>query len=263
MWEVVKESKVSKLHQPVLIVGLPGIGNVGKLCGDFLVEELKAKKIFSFFSYTLPQTVFVAENNLIELPRIEMYLKQFNGKQSAKNDLLFLVGDIQPMNEESSHKFCRMIIDLLKESGGKEIITLGGIGQQNVPEKPRVYCTGTDKEVIKQFTKLPAVEENIFGVVGPIMGISGLLPGLAKRQGLTAAILLAETFGHPMYLGLSGAKEILRVLNLRFSLSLDLQQMDKEINRIEKESLKRTKELEKIMRPANNQTSGRETSYIG
>ena len=80
---------------------------------------------------------------------------------------------------------------------------------------------------------------------------------------MTAAILLAETFGHPMYLGLPGAKEVLRVLNAKFSLNLDLQQMDKEINRIEKESLKRTKELEKIMRPANNQTSGRETSYIG
>jgi len=261
MWEVVKESKVGKLNQPVLIVGLPGIGNVGKLCGDFLVEELKAKKILSFFSYTLPQTVFVTENNLIELPRIEMHLKHFNGK--AKNDLLFLVGDIQPMNEESSHKFCQTMITLLKEFGGKEIITLGGIGQQNVPEKPKVYCTGTDKKMIKQFTKLPAVEENIFGVVGPIMGISGLLPGLAKRQGLAAAILLAETFGHPMYLGLPGAKEVLRVLNAKFSLNLDLQQMDKEINRIEKESLKRTKELEKIMRPANNQTSGRETSYIG
>ena len=146
MWEVVKESKVSKLNQPVLIVGLPGIGNVGKLCGDFLVEELKAKKILSFFSYTLPQTVFVTENNLIELPRIEMYLKQFNGK--AKNDLLFLVGDIQPMNEESSHKFCQTMITLLKEFEGNEIITLGGIGQQNVPEKPKVYCTGTDRKSV-------------------------------------------------------------------------------------------------------------------
>ena len=49
-WEVTFETKkVPKLNNPVLIEGLPGIGNVGKIAIDFIVEELKAQKLCSFF----------------------------------------------------------------------------------------------------------------------------------------------------------------------------------------------------------------------
>src|SRR3989344_5591518 len=42
-WEITKEAKLlPTLHNPLLIEGLPGIGNVGKIAVDFLVEELKA-----------------------------------------------------------------------------------------------------------------------------------------------------------------------------------------------------------------------------
>ncbi|MEM4055454.1 MAG: PAC2 family protein, partial [Thermoplasmatales archaeon] len=34
-----------KLKNSVLLVGLPGIGNVGKISADFLIENLKAKKL--------------------------------------------------------------------------------------------------------------------------------------------------------------------------------------------------------------------------
>ena len=58
-WEVTKEIKtIPKLNKPILIEGLPGIGNVGKIAVDFLIEELKAKKIYSFFSYKFPHSVF-------------------------------------------------------------------------------------------------------------------------------------------------------------------------------------------------------------
>ena len=93
--------KLPKLNKPVLIEGLPGIGNVGKVAVDFLIEELKAKKLYTLFSYTLPHSVFVNEKNLVELPDITMYYKQRKGKK----DLLFLTGDVQPIDEVSSYQF--------------------------------------------------------------------------------------------------------------------------------------------------------------
>ena len=46
-WQVTQEAKtIPKLNNPLFIEGLPGIGNVGKIAVDFLVEELKAKKLF-------------------------------------------------------------------------------------------------------------------------------------------------------------------------------------------------------------------------
>src|SRR3989339_1243836 len=100
-WEVTKETKENpSFNRPILIAGLPGIGNVGKISVDFLVEELKAKKMYSFFSYKFPHTVFINNKHLIEMPKLEIYYKTFKDKKTP--DLLILTGDIQPVDEESS-----------------------------------------------------------------------------------------------------------------------------------------------------------------
>ena len=141
-WEITTEAKsLPKLNKPLLIEGLPGIGNVGKVAVDFLVEELKAKKLYSFFSHKFPHSVFVGMDNLVEMPKIEMYYKQGVGKQTR--DLLLLVGDIQPIDEESCYTFSDEILTLAKHYQVSEIITTGGIGLQHVPENPKLYSLPT------------------------------------------------------------------------------------------------------------------------
>ena len=39
-------ANLPRLHNPILIVGLPGIGNVGKITVDFIIDKLNAKKIY-------------------------------------------------------------------------------------------------------------------------------------------------------------------------------------------------------------------------
>jgi uncharacterized protein len=240
-WQATQETKtIPKLNNPLFIEGLPGIGNVGKIAVDFLVEELKAKKLFSFFSYKFPHSVFVNEKNLVTMPKVEIFYKKSNGKG---RDLLLLTGDIQPIDEESCYAFCEEILKIVKKFNCSEIITTGGIGLQEMPEKPKVYVTGNDEVLLKDYTKKGMLtENNIFGIVGPIVGVSGVLLGLGGKQNVSGVALLAETFGHPMYLGIKGAKEILRVLEKRFKLGFNIKKMDKEISEVEKELLKKTKE---------------------
>jgi len=260
-WEVIQEAKtLPTLHNPLFIEGLPGIGNVGKIAVDFMIEEFKAVKLYSFFSYRFPHSVFINEQNLIEMPKLELYYKKFNGK---KRDLLLLAGDIQPIDEESCYTFCERILDIAKQYNCTEIITTGGIGLQSIPEKPRVYCTSNDARFLKEYTKkdLP-VEKNIFGVVGPIVGVSGIFLGLAKRRRVKGVALLAETFGHPMYLGIKGAKELLRVLEKKFNYGIDINRMSKEIIEVEKELMKKTKEWISESR-AGAKGQKKEISYIG
>ena len=207
-WKLAKRGDTPKLHKPVLIEGLPGIGNVGKVAADFLVDELKAKKIYDFESYTYPHSVFVNEDNLVELPTIELYYKKFDG---TKPDLLILVGDVQPIDEVSCYEFCDLLLDVLQQFGGTDVITLGGIGLQAIPKKPKVYCTGNSKEAVSSWTKGTTVGTKLYGIVGPIVGVSGVLLGLAARRKMPAVTYLAETFGHPMYLGVKGSMEILKL----------------------------------------------------
>lgn len=216
---------------PICIEGLPGIGNVGKIVVDFLIDELKAEKVGSFFSYDLPNSVFVNEDNLVQLPAIELYYKKINNQ-----DFLFLGGDAQPSIERSSYDLSLEIIALLKSFHVKEIITLGGIGLNEIPDEPNLYVTGNDKKFIESFEKQGA-NPNVHGVVGPIIGVSGLLLGLAAKENIPAAAVLGETFAHPMYIGLKEARILAELLQKTYSFKLDFKQLDEDIDLVNEELL--------------------------
>jgi uncharacterized protein (TIGR00162 family) len=265
MWNIEFKGKKPKLQNPIFIEGLPGIGNVGKLAIDFLIEEIKAKKIAEFTSYSFPHSVFINEDNLVELPTIEIYYKRFKNK---KKDLLLLAGDVQPIDEQSCYEFSNKVLDIAKEFECSEIITLGGIAMKIEPKKPTVFCTGNNKELINAYKKsMKNINNNLYGTIGPIIGVSGVLLGLAGKKNIKAVSLLAETYGHPMYLGIKGTKEILKVLDKRFNLKLNLKAIDKEIEGIDGEisqkaisaaELQRTKAISKLKNKLGN-----DCRYIG
>lgn len=254
-WQIKTLSK-TPLKNFILIEGLPGMGNVGKIAIDFIIENTKADKLFDIYSFSYPHCVLVNEKNLIEMPKISIYHKKIK-----KNNFWFMEGDIQPLDEMSCYEFCNITLDLFQKYKGKEIITLGGIGQQQIPKNPRLFCTGTDKEIIKKYAD-PKLSNNIYGVVGPIVGVSGLLLGVSQQRSISALSILAETFGHPNYLGIKGAREMLSYLNKKFYLNLKLSKLDKEIVTIEKDIKIKTKNLTEISRPSKSKTKG-ETNYIG
>lgn len=243
-----------KLKNTIFIEGLPGIGNVGKIAMDFMIDNLHAKKMFEIHSNNFPHAVFVNEKNMVELPTISVYYKKIRSR-----DFLFLAGDIQPVDEQSCYEFCNKILDLVEKNDCKEIVTMGGIGLQRIPENPVVYCTSNTKSIIGKY-KMNNLSNSIYGVVGPIVGVSGLLIGLSKHRSIPAIAMLAETFGHPTYLGIKGARAILIILNEKLNLGLELQQLDEEIVEIEKEIKTKTKQLGMLQKKKDFKT---DVSYIG
>ncbi len=250
----VKQFLKPDLDKPILIEGLPGIGNVGKISADFIVDNLKAKKFIEITSISFPNSVFVNEKNLIDLPKIDFYYKK------GKQDFIFLTGDVQPLNEESCYEFCSLILEIFSRYKGKEIITLGGIGMNKIPKHPMVYCTANNEAITKRY-KSNNLNSEIFGVVGPIMGVTGLLVGLAAKRNIPAIALLAQTYGHPSYLGIKGAREIIKILNNKLDLKISLNKLDREISNIEKD----IKEKQSLIKPIISQKTniGDETTYIG
>jgi len=250
----IKKLSNPELKNPILIEGLPGIGNVGKVAVDFMLENTKAKKFIEIYSKAFPNSVFVNEKNLVHLPRISLYYKK-----AKKQDFIFLAGDIQPLDERACYEFCEIILDIVKGYKGKEIVTLGGIGMPKIPKNPAVYCTANNHKIIKKY-KTRELNDKIFGTVGPIIGVTGLLVGLANKHNVSSIALLAQTFGHPNYIGIKGANEILKILNKKLDLNLSLSSLEKEIREIEKE-IKKITPPEKIKDGENVVIE--KTSYIG
>jgi uncharacterized protein (TIGR00162 family) len=245
---------------PVLIEGLPGIGNVGKIVVDFLIDQLDHELVYEIYSKSFPHSVFVNEDNIIELPKVDIY------KVSLKNqDLLLLSGDIQPVDEESSYEFSNLIVDIAKENGCKEIITLGGIGLNSEPSTPKVYGVATDSK-IKEKYKTISKNVNFDKVKAEaIIGATGLILGLANLKKISGVGLLVETFAHQFHIGLKESKELLKSIKNIFNLEIELSDLDKEIKQEEKNKAKdlqkQSKVLSKTVKRINSK--GSDTSYIG
>lgn len=225
----IKQFKKPKIKEATMITGFPGIGNVGKIAIDFLIDHLKPERIMEIQSDSFPHSVFVTEQGLLEIPSVRLYYKKVKN-----NEFILVSGDAQPVTEETCYAFCNKLLSIAKELKCSEIITMGGIGLGKIPKKPKVYIAGNNKNYIKSF---PNCNIKIYGIVGPIVGVTGVLAGMAKDKAMLSAVILAQTFAHPVYLGVKGAKEILAVLNQKYVFKLDIKKIAEEINGFEEDAL--------------------------
>ncbi|MBI4095595.1 MAG: PAC2 family protein [DPANN group archaeon] len=225
-----KFDKLPRLRNPILIEGLPGMGQVAKIAVDFLIDSLKPTLLYKIHSYDFWHSVYFNENGLLELPAACIYYKK--GK---KQDILLLAGDDQPNTPRASYEFAEKIIDFVAELGCKEVITLGGLGQPSEVKNPKVFGAVTSKDVMKKYSKLGGVNFKLNNKIEAIVGASGLLLGLAQLRGIKGIALLAETYGHPTHLGFIEAKELLGQLQKILGISLNLKELDKESEEYKKE----------------------------
>ncbi|MEM2979035.1 MAG: proteasome assembly chaperone family protein, partial [Methanomassiliicoccales archaeon] len=194
------------LENPILVEGLPGVGNVGKLAAEHLLEQLGAVKFAEIYSKFFPPQVLVDDEGLIRLVGNELYYSKGN---SARPDLIILVGDYQGLTPEGQYELSDHILRIAKKYGVKKIFTLGGYGVGKMVEKPRVLGAATDKELVEEMKKYGVVFAK--GEPGSgIVGASGLLLGLGKIHGIRAVCLMGETSGY--FVDPKGAEVVLRVL---------------------------------------------------
>ena len=249
-----------KLNNPILIEGLPGIGNVGKIAVDFLIDQLDHKVMYTIYSTSFPHSVFVNEDNLIEMPSVTLYSVKLK-----ERDLILLSGDVQPVDEESSYEFSNLIVELAHKHGWKEVITLGGIGLGTEPNNPKVYGVANCEEAKNKFSKLSSRVNFKKIKADAIIGATGLILGISKLKKMYGVSLLVETFGHQFHIGLKESKALLKALKDILEVEVKLSELDREIKREEKEKVKsiedQKKVLSKTVKRMYNKSS--DTSYIG
>ncbi len=106
----------------------------------------------------------------------------------------------------------------------------------------------------------------LFGFVGPIVGLTGLVPAIADRYKISNAILLTETVNNPFYFGIREARNMILFLSGVFNFKTNLNDYDKMFKNNSKGKLKNKskEELLKII-PKNNNSmpTPNELSYIG
>ena len=224
--EIIKIKDVA-LKDAILLEGLPGVGNVGKLAAMHLIDELQAKKCMEIYSSHFPPQVLIDEEGIVNLVNNELYY--YNGK-GKERDLLFLVGEYQGMDSSGQYELCQKLIDLVKDMGVTTIYTLGGYGLGKLVPEPRVLGAATSIEIVKSFKK--AGVEFIDGEPGAgIVGASGLLLGLGKLQGIQGGCLMGETSGYMV--DPKSASIVLKSLQKLLGVKIDLSDLEERAKQVD------------------------------
>ncbi|MEW6329534.1 MAG: proteasome assembly chaperone family protein [Candidatus Micrarchaeota archaeon] len=246
--------KALKLKRPILVEGLPGIGLVGKLAADHLIKELKTEKIAELYSPHFPHQVLMSKKGTLRMLKNKFY--SWKNPDKDGNDLVILVGDVQPITPEAQFEVCGRILSFFKKLKGGMIFTLGGYGVGKVVEKPRVFGSATHKELVEKWKK----HGILFGEAnGSIIGAAGLLLGLGKLRGMKGVCLMGETHGG--YVDAKSAQSVLEVLCRILNIKIDLNKLEQRAKESEKFMKRMEKEAQKQLAEGGIR-AGEELSYI-
>jgi len=216
------------LNNPILIEGLPGIGNVGKLAVEHLIDSVKAKKFAEIYSKDFPPQVFINPDGTVKLVNNEFYY--WKAKKKNQRDLILLTGDYQGLSSSGQYELVEKILDVAEEMGVKEMYTLGGYGLGHEIENPKVLCATTEKNIVKAMKKHGAVfKKNEPG--GGIVGASGLLLGLGQLRKIQGICLMGETPGY--LVDPKSAKAVLKILMKVTKVDVNLSALEKKAKEIE------------------------------
>lgn len=226
---IIKVIKKVKLEDPILIEGLPGVGHVGKLVAEHIVEELNAEKIIEIYSPHFPPQVLINDDFIAELVKNEVYAY----KSDNKIDILIVVGDHQSVTNEGHYEISGIILDIAQEYDVKRIYTLGGYGTGQLVENGTVLGAVNNTDMIEEMKKY-GIEFRDNEPAGGIVGVSGLILGMSRFRDIDAACLMGITSGY--LVDPKSAQAVLDVLCEILDLEIDTKALED-----------RAKEMEKII----------------
>ena len=144
---VIKVLEKPKLKNPILVEGLPGVGNIGRVAVGYMIEELKAKKFAELHSRHFFPFVMLHEDYKIHLLKNQFYY--LKSKKKGQRDIIFLLGDCQSLSPDGHYEVANSILDFVESFGVKDIITIGGLATGEIEDTPSVLGAVTDDQMTK------------------------------------------------------------------------------------------------------------------
>ncbi|AUX07985.1 archaeal enzyme of ATP-grasp superfamily [Halalkaliarchaeum desulfuricum] len=208
----------AEIGDPVLVEGLPGVGHVGKLAAEHLLEECDSQLVRRVYATDFPPQVNVDEDGVADLVCAEFHAIETEGA-----DLLVLTGDHQASSNEGHYRLTDAFLDIAEEFGCERAFALGGVPTGELVEEYTVLGAVSDAELRGELEDA-GVEFRPDEPAGGIVGVSGLLLGLGKRRGIEATCLMGETSGY--LVDPKSARAVLEVLEAALEFELGYEQLE-------------------------------------
>lgn len=209
-------SEPLKSKNPLVIEGFPGIGLVGNITCQHIIEEMEMKYVGSIDSRYFPPLA-VLFNGIVYMP-VRIY-------EAPKKEIIVVISDI-PIHPTASYDLSKALVDWMVSIKSKNIISIAGIA--TTTGMRRVFGGATSPEMLEKIKDKTEIFQ-----VGTISGISGSIMTECFIRNLPAIGLLGETPGpNP---DPRAAVEVLNVLKNIFNLSINTDKLMNQAEQIELE----------------------------
>ncbi|MFC4358571.1 PAC2 family protein [Halobium salinum] len=266
-----------ELDEPVLVEGLPGVGHVGKLAAEYLLEEFESELVRRVYADEFPPQVSIDDEGVAELTCAEFHAVHLTAEDGAdgaddgddedeadgegdteSQDLLVLTGDHQAQSNAGHYHVTDAFLDVAESFGVERAFALGGVptGELIEDEEYTVLGAVTDA-AMKEELEAAGVEFREDEPAGGIVGVSGLVLGLGERRGLKAACLMGETSGY--LVDPKSARAVLEVLQERLGFEVDYESLEERAEEMEEVVSK----IQEMQGGDEGMPTGDDLRYIG
>lgn len=229
-----------ELHHPDMIVGWPGIGNIGIITANALRQQIEAEELGEIepWDFFYPNKVIIRAGVLadVEFPSSKFYYKKL-----ADRDILLFVGEEQPSGRNrvyaeggKAYEMANLVLDVAEKFGCHRIYTSGAaVAITHHSLKSRVWAVATERKLLTEMkgyaNTLLMSEVEGRDNLGNITGLNGLLVGAAKKRGFEGVCLMGEI---PDYLSRVpfpypyASQSVLEVLATILGVDVDITTLD-------------------------------------
>ena len=179
---VIELDRELDLDEPALIEGLPGVGLVGKIATDHVVETLDMENVGSITCDGLPKIAIYGEESRAVHPPVRLYA-------DSSRDLLALQSDV-PVSRDLSPDFARVVTDWVSEVGAIPLYLSGLPEEDQEPGSvPSVFgiSTGDGAATLDEYGIGMPPER------GAIGGPTGALVNQAAQDGIDSYGIIVES----------------------------------------------------------------------
>ncbi|MFB6282925.1 MAG: proteasome assembly chaperone family protein [Halobacteria archaeon] len=243
-----------EVEDPVFVEGLPGVGHVGKLVVEHLIEEFDSTVMYRIYSQYFPPQSSVDEDGVAEIVHAEIHYCDVDGK-----DVVVLSGDHQSQTIDGHYKITEKLLEIAKEVDVEKIYTLGGVATGEMVEEYEVLGAANEESLVEELGDT-GVKFGEGEPSGGIIGVSGLLLGLGELRGFPAVCLMGQTSGY--IVDPKSAKAVLKVLMQALDFEVDMSSLEERAEDME-EVVKKLEDMNREVEQMPKFTGDDDLRYIG
>lgn len=219
-----------KSKDPVLVEGFPGIGLVGNIASQQIIDELKMEYIGSIDSRHFPPIAVLYEG-MINMP-VRIY-------ESEEHNIVIIVSDI-PINPVVAYDISKALLEWAESINVREVVSLAGIATMS--DENKVFGAATNTEMLEKIKEKVELFQ-----MGTISGISGSIMAECLVRNIPAIGLLGSTMSQNP--DPRAASVVINVLNQLYDLGVDTDSLLEQAEKIEIEMQRLAEDVRSTEQP--------------